>query len=205
MKDIQLFSAQNWGFFRYISSYFHESKRFFRWIWKALFPWLTARTKNWKIVELWAISDNFGKSCKISGKKWENLRKTWSGDRRISENLGKNRNILKKTGEFREKWENLRENLRKTSNGDERIWENLRKNWKILIQTGKLLKKTENLRKNWKILKQNWKIWKKSKNLVRNEKKPQMKPENFEEKSEKIFGKKKKKKGPEKWGKNIQK
>ena len=113
---------------------------------------------------------------------------------------------MKKTGEFREKWENLRENLRKTSNGDERIWENLRKNWKILIQTGKLLKKTENLRKNWKILKQNWKIWKKSKNLVRNEKKPQMKPENFEEKSEKIFGKKKKKKkGPEKWGKNIQK
>ena len=68
---------------------------------------------------------------------------------------------MKKTGEFREKWENLRENLRKTSNGDERIWENLRKNWKILIQTGKLLKKTENLRKNWKILKQNWKIWKK--------------------------------------------
>ena len=68
---------------------------------------------------------------------------------------------MKKTGEFREKWENLRETLRKTSNGDERIWENLRKNWKILIQTGKLLKKTENLRKNWKILKQNWKIWKK--------------------------------------------
>ena len=52
---------------------------------------------------------------------------------------------MKKTGEFREKWENLRENLRKTSNGDERIWENLRKNWKILIQTGKLLKKTEKL------------------------------------------------------------
>ena len=58
---------------------------------------------------------------------------------------------MKKTGEFREKWENLRENLRKTSNGDERIWEILRKklenfdtNWKTSEKDGKFEEKLEN-------------------------------------------------------------
>ena len=157
------FQLKNWGFFRYISSYFHESKRFFSWIWKALFPWLTARTKNWKIVELWAISDNFGKSCKISGKNGK-----------ISEKLemviGEFRKIWGKIGTFWKKLENFGKNGKIWGKISEKLQMVMREFGKIWGKIGKFWYKLENFWKRRKIWGKIGKFWNKTGRFGKNPK-----------------------------------
>ena len=142
-----------------------------------------------KLENCGTLSDigQFRKKLQNFWKKWENLRKTWNGDRRISENLGKNRNILKKNwrisgkmGKFEGKsqknfkwwWENLGKFEEKLENFDT--------NWKTSEKDGKFEEKLENFETKLEDLEKIQKSrekWETTPNETRK----------FEEKSEKDF------------------
>ena len=131
------FQLKNWGFFRYISSYFHESKRFFSWIWKALFPWLTARTK--KLENCGTLSD-IGQFRKKLQNFWKKMGKSQKNLKWWSENFGK----------FGEKSEHFEKNWRisgKMGKFEGKSQKNFKWWWENL---GKFEEKLENFDTNWK-------------------------------------------------------